>query len=543
MQFDVTLNQSTAITPLFGLVSGGPAGAIASVAGGGANYVVTVSGVYGAGSLGLAVGAPGNYEPLAVQTDQAYTIQATTGPAAIAANGQTLQQIDPDLYNAVLAAWNADGGISRNDMIDILQSADIDGSVSNQALAGLQVLTQPGAASLLNEPDDVAVLAADVVQGNQANADYQGQPLGNLASQPTAEAMAACLTDLVQKWFEGSDVPAAAAPYTATAGSLYGTAGGPSSADMRQGAVGDCYFIAAMGSIADTDPQAIESMFIDNGDGTYTVRFYAQNAVGTYVPDYVTVNSTLPANGDGSLLYAGVGADGAYWLPLLEKAYAQWNQTGQEGRDGSNTYAALSGGYMFTVDQQVLGCAATTINPAAGNLAAEQTVIADLQAGEAVTAAIFADSNAALFNQLSLVNQHGYEVAGYDPASQTFLPKNPWGCDRAVAVDLGRVVRVQSLDGGGGHAGHALGNGALAGAAASASSAIPAGQSPGSALGVSATAHAAALSAALGRPSTPDAAAMAILAYQGAWDAQDSTPASHIDALDSVLADYGRNAS
>ena len=193
VQFDVTLNQSERrSTPCFGLVSGGPAGAITSVAGGGANYVVTVSGVYGAGSLGLAVGGPGNYQPLAVQSDQAYTIQATTGPAAIAANGQTLQQIDPDLYDAVLSAWNADGGISRNDMIDILESADIDGSVSNQALAGLQALTQPGAASLLNEPDDVAVLAADVVQGNQANADYQGQPLGNLASQPTAEAMATC---------------------------------------------------------------------------------------------------------------------------------------------------------------------------------------------------------------------------------------------------------------------------------------------------------------------------------------------------------------
>ena len=166
------------------------------------------------------------------------------------------------------AAWNADGGISRNDMIDILESADIDGSVSNQALAGLQALTQPGAASLLNEPDDVAVLAADVVQGNQANADYQGQPLGNLASQPTGEAMAACLTDLVQKWFEGSDLPAAAARTPPPPVRFTARQAGRRSADMPRAAVGDCYFIAAMGSIADTDPQAVESMFIDNGDGT-----------------------------------------------------------------------------------------------------------------------------------------------------------------------------------------------------------------------------------------------------------------------------------
>ena len=95
--------------------------------------------------------------------------------------------------------------------------------------------------------------------------------------------------------------------------------------------MGDCYFIAAMGSIADTDPQAIENMFIDNGDGTYTVRFYAQNAVGTYVPDYVTVNSTLPANGDGSLMYAGVGADGAVLAALAGEGLCPVEPDGQRG--------------------------------------------------------------------------------------------------------------------------------------------------------------------------------------------------------------------
>jgi hypothetical protein len=38
--------------------------------------------------------------------------------------------------------------------------------------------------------------------------------------------------------------------------------------------VGDCYFIAALGALADSSAAAIENMFIDNGDGTWTVRFY-----------------------------------------------------------------------------------------------------------------------------------------------------------------------------------------------------------------------------------------------------------------------------
>ena len=145
-----------------------------------------------------------------------------------------------------------------------------------------------------------------------------------------------------------------------------------------------------------------------------------------------------------------------------------------------------------------------TINPAAGNPATEQTVIADLQAGEAVTAAIFMDGNAALFNQLSLVNQHGYEVAGYDAASQTFLLKNPWGCDHPSPLTWGELCEFSPWMAVAGTQANVLGNGSLAGAAATAPSAIPAGQSLGSALGVSAIAHAAALSAALGQPSPPE---------------------------------------
>ena len=77
-------------------------------------------------------------------------------------------------------------------------------------------------------------------------------------------------------------------------------------------------------------------------------------------------------------------------MPLLEKAYAQWNETGHEGRDGQNVYASLSCGWMEDVDTQVLGRAATTYCPAY-NPAAEQAVIAALQSHEAVTAGIWVE--------------------------------------------------------------------------------------------------------------------------------------------------------
>ena len=201
---------------------------------------------------------------------------------------------------------------------------------------------------------------------------------------------------------------------------------------MAQGDLGDCYFISALGAIADSSPAAIENMIIpngvENGMASWTVCFYYQNGSGAYVADYVTVNALLPAY-NGNLIYAREGADGSFWMPLIEKAYAQWNESGREGRDGANTYESLTDGWMQAVDAQILGSAATTYYPAA-DPTAEQAVIAALQNNQAVTAGIF--GSGAKFNQLGLVDSHAYEVAGYDadpssPTFGTFTLVNPWG--------------------------------------------------------------------------------------------------------------------
>ena len=141
-------------------------------------------------------------------------------------------------------------------------------------------------------PGYVAVLASDVVQGNPANADYQGQPLGNLADQARTALRAAALDDLVDKWFYGTDLPAARRgvqptawlPDRCSATVRIRPLTCPSSADMGQGGVGDCYLISALGALADSSPAAIENMFIpngvENGVASWTVRFYYQNASG-----------------------------------------------------------------------------------------------------------------------------------------------------------------------------------------------------------------------------------------------------------------------
>jgi hypothetical protein len=43
--------------------------------------------------------------------------------------------------------------------------------------------------------------------------------------------------------------------------------------DVMQGEVADCYFVAALASIALHNPDYLESMITDNGNGTYTVHY------------------------------------------------------------------------------------------------------------------------------------------------------------------------------------------------------------------------------------------------------------------------------
>lgn len=56
-------------------------------------------------------------------------------------------------------------------------------------------------------------------------------------------------------------------------GSLWGTEGEPRLADVQQGAIGDCWWMASMGAVADDGPEVIMDMIEENSDGTSTVTF------------------------------------------------------------------------------------------------------------------------------------------------------------------------------------------------------------------------------------------------------------------------------
>lgn len=97
----------------------------------------------------------------------------------------------------------------------------------------------------------------------------------------------------------------------------------PCPEDIQQGAIGDCYFIATMSSIADNNPDFIRNCMKDNGDGTVTVRLYDDQELQDI---YTTVNKTVPMvdrGQNGKEEWVPAYGKGALWVSMLEKAFVQ----------------------------------------------------------------------------------------------------------------------------------------------------------------------------------------------------------------------------
>ncbi len=353
------------------------------------------------------------------------TVTATVGSFSVTSTVTVIASNFLGLTDAALASLTqtlfADGSISRLDMITIFNTIadESDGTVDSNDIKDLKTILSNS--STLCMANYVYVLASDVVNGNTANAKYLGTTLGNLAAGNANSK----LDKLVNKWFYGMDLPTTGGySYdTATAGTLFGDYG-PSHADEKQGSLGDCYFLSTMGSIADSSQTAIANMFVDNGDNTWTVRFYYNGTA-----DYVTVNDRLPITSSGYLIFQGWGAhytnsNNTLWLCLLEKAYAQWNETGKTGQGtGTNSYLGIEGGWMGTVYAQALGYAAADYYVTGANQAA---LNAALSSGKAVTIG----TNMSVNVNTGLYGNHAYNVLSYSSSTGKYTLYNPWGSNQ-----------------------------------------------------------------------------------------------------------------
>ena len=194
---------------------------------------------------------------------------------------------------------------------------------------------------------------------------------------------------------------------------------GPTYSDIRQGSVGDCYFLASLASMADTNPDSIRQMITPLGDGTYAVRFYRNGS-----PVYLRLDASLPVTSGGSLVYARLSASGEMWVPLLEKAYAFF-------RTGAGSYSSIESGWMGAVYTDVLNRGSTTVYSNATDQQIYSLITNNLSAGRAITAGSYTSASG------PIIGSHAYEIkAAYTSGGTMYVTVyNPWGYDAGTSTD------------------------------------------------------------------------------------------------------------
>jgi len=196
---------------------------------------------------------------------------------------------------------------------------------------------------------------------------------------------------------------------------------GPSINDIRQGAIGDCYFLAQIGSYAFLNPTLIRQSIADLGDGTYAVQF-VKNATNTFY----RIDADLPAYSASTLAYAGFGAQGSTWAPLLEKAWAFF-------RTGAGTYASIEGGWMGSV-ATAFGKSSTWGNTTGDSGALAAVLQQALAGGKSLTLGSYGSQASGSL----VVGSHAYSVQSITSdgnGGYTVIVRNPWAVDGYSSAD------------------------------------------------------------------------------------------------------------
>jgi hypothetical protein len=223
---------------------------------------------------------------------------------------------------------------------------------------------------------------------------------------------------------------------------LYGPYGPSVSSDINQGDLGDCYFLAALGSVTQTDPKFIQNHIQQNPNGSYTVTFYRN---GQPVP--VTVTGDLPYSAKtNSYPYANPGSQtdpetgattDAKWAAIYEKAYAQF-------RGGYDVAGQGVAGFRIVDDSALADITGnqtqdSDLHPFFSSGPTISDIQSQLNNGYAITAQTnkvqtwpwqqeptYEDSTAV---GKQIVTEHQYMVLSTNPngSPPTITLQNPWG--------------------------------------------------------------------------------------------------------------------
>jgi hypothetical protein len=382
--------------------------------------------------LGAANGLPKTAASTTVAT---YLTNQTTAVSTPAGDMQLVDAHTGEVtHQVVLGMWSGSGGDGEDLQKEALvvsgslkaspqvvaahatlnlatkQQAGVAAAIAVLQKAELHVLQAPGgselqaglAATLSSHPDAIVDLndSSSAVQLDPHSGKIQftiSQALSATASGPAAT-------------LDRKAAPIGAKNWNAAASQseLYAAGKGPQTSDVHQGAIGDCYFMASLAAVAQSDPAQIQKNIKQTGSNTYTVTLYknARPVIETVTTSGLRSPAAQdPKNGKQIL-----------WPVLYEKAMAQMAEKSPEdtsgfadiGRGSSITYG------LNSVKGTRLG--ASSITDATPEMLRSQLAQHKPTTCGAATSAA----------GTGIIGPHVYSVLAIDAANNVTV-RNPWG--------------------------------------------------------------------------------------------------------------------
>jgi hypothetical protein len=193
---------------------------------------------------------------------------------------------------------------------------------------------------------------------------------------------------------------------------------------IHQGATQDCYFLASIGGLLETNPRAIIDMIQPQPDSTFNIVFPGQKPVNVPAPTEAELAAYTFAN-DG------------YWLNLLEKGYGKMRHLPPEDYTAEPLDStALHGGSCLDIIHLLTGHPAVRINfQTASQISFRDPIAVPLTVQCPPPDPALIEKTRALlkdtFAQHKIVTasklRHAYTVTAYDIGKDRVTLHNPWG--------------------------------------------------------------------------------------------------------------------
>jgi hypothetical protein len=404
------------------------------------------------------------------RTTIATTPAVTGGTSSASSIPSWIKSLSTASIEADMAAADVNGTVTYAGLLKLFK--DLDTKLGNTKLTAAEMADLKTIAVNLNNGLSTSSYLTSVTQalvnGNAANATWTGggagvTALGNLATGSSATR----LSELIGKWFMGTDLPSSkvdmdgtnfSVSYSASSKPLFSSSG-PSMNDINQGYLGDCYLLSCLAEVAKHNSSDITAMFTSNGNNTYGVRFYVDGKA-----KYVTVNTSLA---DGGSIFNYGGSD--IWASLAEKAYAQLQASGAvtgNSISGNSWTAIGNGGAPEMALEEITGATAITDFDASGGSWSKvvynqsfgvtgyttgnstssvlSTLVAELATGDDVILSSYTNARDAS-GKTTLVADHAMSVYGYDSKTGMLEIRNPWGIETGQTWDTAFEVSLSTL--------------------------------------------------------------------------------------------------